>query len=362
MMTHGQYIQLLRRMIRIPSPTFGEEAVHCLLRSELDALGIEHKPYGHNIIALNKTYSPDRKTLALCAHIDTVEACSGYTRDPFDPGEEEDIVYGLGANDDGASVVSMLAAFRHFYEAELPFNLMLILSCEEERSGSGGVAMLYGPEGPFGSTRLPRPDWMIIGEPTGMKAATSERGLLVIDAEAQGVSGHAARQEGVNALYIALEDIAGLRDFRFDRVSPVMGKVRLNVTQIQAGSAHNVIPDLCRFVVDIRPNELYTNEELLAMLQAQCRSSLRARNLKNRSSVTAEDSPLLATARKMGIECFSSPTTSDWIRIQCDGIKMGPGDSSRSHKADEYILVSEIHEAIERYIEFIDNFYGNTLE
>lgn len=361
-MMHGQYIQLLRRMIHIPSPTFGEEAVHCLLCSELDTLGITHKSYNHNIIALNKTYSPDKKTLALCAHMDTVEACSGYTRDPFNPGEDDEIVYGLGSNDDGGSVVSLMAAFCHFYEKELPFNLMLILSCEEERSGSGGVALLYGPEGPFCKGELPDPDWMIIGEPTGMKAATSERGLLVIDAEAHGVSGHAARGEGVNALYIALEDITGLRNFKFERISPIMGEVRLSVTQIQAGSAHNVIPDSCSFVVDIRPNELYTNEEILEMLQKECKSTLKARNLRNRSSVTAEHSPLLSTAKALGIECFSSPTTSDWIRIQCDGIKMGPGDSSRSHKADEYILVSEIHDAIEKYIEFIDKFYGNTLE
>ena len=195
-----------------------------------------------------------------------------------------------------------------------------------------------------------------------MKAATSERGLLVLDGEAHGVSGHAARAEGVNALYIALDDIAALRAHRFTRHSPRMGDVRLNVTQIEAGSAHNVIPDLCRFVVDIRPTEQYTNTEILQELQALCRSSLKARNLANRSSATPEGSPLLAAARALGLEEFSSPTTSDWMRIGCEAIKMGPGDSARSHKADEYILTSEIQQAIETYTEYINNFHGNTLE
>ena len=195
-----------------------------------------------------------------------------------------------------------------------------------------------------------------------MKAATSERGLLVLDGEAVGVSGHAARGEGVNALYIALEDIKALRDHTFVKHSPVMGDVRLTVTQINAGTAHNVVPDDCRFVVDVRPTDKYDNAELAEELQALCKSRLTPRNLKNKSSATQDGSPLLAAVRKLGIETFSSPTTSDWIRIHHDALKMGPGDSSRSHKADEYILVSEIEEAVAKYIEFIETYYGNTVE
>ncbi|MBR2064379.1 MAG: peptidase dimerization domain-containing protein, partial [Bacteroidales bacterium] len=189
---------------------------------------------------------------------------------------------------------------------------------------------------------------------TGMKAATSERGLLVIDATAHGVSGHAARNEGINAIDIALDDIQALKSHVFDRISPRMGKVNLNVTQINAGTAHNVIPDTCTFVIDIRPTEQYTNEEILKELQDICKSDLKPRNLSNRSSATRDNSPLQRTAEEMGIETFSSPTTSDWMRIDCDAIKMGPGESSRSHKKDEFVFVKEIEDGIKKYIEFIE--------
>jgi acetylornithine deacetylase len=204
--------------------------------------------------------------------------------------------------------------------------------------------------------RLNRIDYAIVGEPTEMKAATAERGLLVIDATAHGASGHAARNEGKNALYIALEDIERLRKHEFSKVSPKMGKVNLNVTQINAGSAHNVIPDRCDFVIDIRPTEQYTNEEILKELQKICDSELKARNLANRSSATHEGSPLQRTAEALGIETFSSATTSDWMRITCDAVKMGPGNSNRSHRKDEYVTVQEIEGGIEGYIQFIRSF------
>ena len=201
--------------------------------------------------------------------------------------------------------------------------------------------------------RLSRIDHAIVGEPTGMKAAVSERGLLVIDATAHGISGHAARNEGKNALYIALEDIEKLRNHEFSKVSPKMGKVNLNVTQINAGSAHNVIPDRCDFVIDIRPTDQYSNEEILEELQKICTSELKPRNLANRSSATHENSPLQKTAENLGIETFSSATTSDWMRITCDAIKMGPGDSTRSHRKDEFVTVQEIKEGIKIYINYI---------
>jgi acetylornithine deacetylase len=324
--------------------------------------------------------------------------------------EESDIVAGLGSNDGGASAVAMIAVYRYLCAADRQgergiqnnpshfvgpspcgqggstvlntsltqkaedgqtnrdrglteiacgkstCNIILVLTCEEERSGKNGMTGLWGSrlcsraEAKDGCIAV---DFAIVGEPTGMKAAVAERGLLVIDATAYGVSGHAARNEGRNALYMALEDIQALRNHEFERISQRMGKVNLNVTQIHAGTAHNVIPDRCDFVIDIRPTEKYNNEEILKELQSICSSELKARNLANRSSATSDDSPLQAAAERLGIATFSSPTTSDWMRITCDAVKMGPGESERSHKKDEYVLVSEIVEGIRTYIEFI---------
>ena len=402
-------VELLKGMIAIPSPSFEEETVCSHLCSWLEAKGIGHQRKGNNIIAEHMT-DPSRPTLMLCAHIDTVSPSPEYGFDPYTPDYEKaaetvsdiigrqtgasEIVAGLGSNDDGASVVAMIAAYRYFMDisggagglqnnpshsfvvgpspcgqggstvlqatgttgnVESP-NMILVLTCEEERSGKNGMTGLWGTrfcnrgEMIEGCTPI---DHAIVGEPTGMRAATSERGLLVIDAEAHGVSGHAARNEGKNALYIALEDINRLRNHTFGRISSRMGKVNLNVTQINAGTAHNVIPDSCSFVIDIRPTEQYTNEEILNELNEICESELKPRNLANRSSATYEDSPLQKAAEKLDIETFSSPTTSDWMRISCDAIKMGPGESSRSHRKDEFVLVDEIRKGIETYIEFI---------
>ena len=343
-------VELLREMVAIPSPSFHEDAVCSHISNWLTSKGVEHERVGNNIIA-EHIVDPSKSTLMLCAHIDTVDPCEGYTFDPYKPENcPTDMIQGLGSNDDGASVVSMIAVYRFFSHAigsgAGVKNLTLVLTCEEERSGKGGMTGLW-------DKRLSQIDYAIVGEPTGMKAATSERGLLVIDTTAHGVSGHAARNEGKNALYIALEDIERLRKHEFSKVSPKMGRVNLNVTQINAGSAHNVIPDRCDFVIDIRPTEQYSNEEILQELQAICESELKPRNLANRSSATKEDSPLQKTAERMGIETFSSATTSDWMRITCDAIKMGPGDSNRSHRKDEFVYTEEIRNAIGTYIKFI---------
>ena len=382
----AEAVELLKDMIAIPSPSFSESAVCEHISGWLSERDIEHRRVGNNIIA-EHIIDPSMPTLMLCAHIDTVNPAEGYGFDPYDPhydvaadvigsaaGQDvgpEDIVAGLGSNDDGASVVAMIAAYRYFTQSSWSAvevgndpshsfvvgptpcgqggstkNLMLVLTCEEERSGRSGMTGLW-PE------LVSKVDFAIVGEPTGMKAATAERGLLVIDATAYGVSGHAARNEGENALYKAMEDIMKLRSHVFGKVSPRMGKVNLNVTQINAGSAHNVIPERCDFVIDIRPTEQYSNEEILEELQGICQSELKPRNLANRSSATFEGSPLQKTAEAMGIETFSSPTTSDWMRITCDAIKMGPGESARSHKKDEFVFVEEIEKGIETYIEFI---------
>ena len=382
----AEAVELLKDMIAIPSPSFSESAVCEHISGWLSERDIEHRRVGNNIIA-EHIIDPSMPTLMLCVHIDTVSPAEGYGFDPYDPhydvaadvigsaaGQDvgpDDIVAGLGSNDDGASVVAMIAAYRYFTQSfwsavevgndpshsfvvgPTPCgqggstkNLMLVLTCEEERSGRNGMTGLW-PE------LASKVDFAIVGEPTGMKAATAERGLLVIDATAYGVSGHAARNEGENALYKAMEDIMKLRSHVFGKVSPRMGKVNLNVTQINAGSAHNVIPERCEFVIDIRPTEQYSNEEILEELQGICQSELKPRNLANRSSATFEGSPLQKTAEAMGIETFSSPTTSDWMRITCDAIKMGPGESARSHKKDEFVFVKEIEKGIETYIEFI---------
>ena len=415
----AEAVELLKGMVAIPSPSFCEEAVCSHICGWMHERGIEHERVGNNIIA-EHIVDPSKPTLMLCAHIDTVAPSPDYDFDPYQPDYQqaaeviskaigravtpEDIVPGLGSNDDGASAVTMLAAYRYYLDnhgdgsgvinnpshsigaGPTPCgqggstvydttaisadgtiisdrdivteetglnanvrNIILVLTCEEERSGKDGMTGLW-------DTRLrEKVDYAIVGEPTCMKAATAERGLLVIDATAHGISGHAARNEGKNALYIALEDIDRLRKHEFSRISPRMGKVNLNVTQINAGTAHNVIPDCCTFVIDIRPTEQYTNEEILQELQEICESELKPRNLSNRSSATWEDSPLQKAADKLGIETFSSPTTSDWMRITCDAVKMGPGDSSRSHRKNEFVMVNEIRSGIQGYIELINN-------
>ena len=368
----SESVELLKEMVAIPSVSFSEADVCTLISSWLTEKGVEHRRDGNNLIAEHIS-NPDSPTLMLCAHIDTVAASNEYSFDPHKPdyikaaetissyiaegkipeapcsqATPENIVAGLGSNDDGASVVSMIAVFRYFKSMTISPNIMLVLSCEEERSGINGMTGLW-------HRIKDKVDYAIVGEPTGMKAATAERGLLVIDASAHGISGHVARNEGLNAIHIALEDIERLRTHEFTKISPRMGKVNLNVTQINAGTAHNVIPDLCTFVIDIRPTEQYSNEEILKELQGICRSELKARNLSNLSSATKEGSILQDTADRLGIGTFSSPTTSDWMRIDCDAIKMGPGNSSRSHKKDEFVFVKEIEDGIKTYIEFIEN-------
>ncbi len=372
-----QSVSLLRSIIAIPSPSFEEEQVCNSVSAFLKRKGIVHDRLHNNIVALSKHYSPTKPTLMLCAHLDTVSPTTEYEFDPYKPDYKKitaalfteatdikEVVAGVGANDDGASVVAMIAAFRHFYEQELPINLMLILSAEEERSGANGMRAVWTAL--ESGTLATIPDYAIVGEPTEMKVAQGERGLLVIDGVASGVSGHAARGEGINAIYIAMKDIDKLKSWHFDRVSPLMGKVSMAVTQINAGTAHNVIPDKCSFVVDIRPTELYTNEEIVQMLQKECQSTLTPRNLHNHTSVSRTNSPLLKVAEELGIETYISPTTSDWMRINCDAIKMGPGSSARSHRKNEYVTIDELREGINKYIEFINTFasyiYDNTME
>ena len=349
-------VELLKRMIAIPSLSFQEEERSAFLFSELTRRAEEasaqcgkivvERLY-NNIILYKENFCSGKPVLMLNSHIDTVPPAAAYTFDPFTPFEKDGAVYGLGTNDDGASVVSQIETFFHLAQDNtLAVNLMLVLSAEEERSGSTGI-IKFVEEFPL------QPDFAIIGEPTGMEAAVAERGLLVLDGVSTGVSGHAARNEGVNALYIAIDDINTLRNFKFEKKSPLMGDVKLTVTQMNCGTAHNVVPAEATFVVDIRPTEQYSNPEILELLQNQVKSQLKARNLKNRSSATPQEHILMKTVEELGIVKQISATTSDWMKIPYPAIKMGPGQSARSHKADEFIKIEEIQGAIEGYINFI---------
>lgn len=350
--------ELLCKMVSTPSVTYSEDKVADLICCHLSEWGVPYERKDNNIFCFQTCFDPSKESLALCAHIDTVPAAQGYSADPFTPENPAmpQAVFGLGSNDDGGSVVSLLSTLRAYLSTNLPFNLMAMITAQEETAGEKGIKSLKDKIEEFKIKHV------IVGEPTGMQAATSERGLLVVDGEAHGVSGHAARDEGVNALYIALEDIQALRSHRFEKHSSIMGDVHLAVTQINAGSAHNVVPSLCSFVVDIRPTDAYNNAEIMDELQAICRSSLKARNLRNNSSACKSDSPLLRCVEKMGIPTFSSATTSDWMQLRgIDALKMGPGKSERSHKKDEYLLDAELYEAIDTYIEFIRN-YADIME
>lgn len=337
---------LLRKIVRITSYSGEENEVSLYLLNFLSEKGVDCVRIKNNVVAYSKDFNASKPTLMLNSHIDTVKTSGGYTFDLYNPPLSEEKIWGLGSNDAGGSVVSLIETFLFFNNKSLPFNLLLILSAEEENSGKNGMESVL--------KKMPNISCAIVGEPTGMRTAVAERGLLVVDAVAQGVSGHAARGEGVNAIYVAIEDINWLKNYKFQIISPLMGEVKISVTQIEAGIQHNVVPDRCKFVIDIRPTDQYTNSQIMEILKANMKSGLKARSLTNRSSAVSDNHPLVNTADLLGIEKFISPTTSDWMRLKIPAIKMGPGDSSRSHRADEYILKDEIRKGIEGYIDFVN--------
>jgi acetylornithine deacetylase len=340
-------VALLKGKIAIPACSGSEKAAADYLEARLAEAGTAPFRIGNNVCARSEKHCDGKKTLLLNSHIDTVKAAEGYTMNPFEPVEKDGKLFGLGSNDAGASLAALVEAFIHFSTATLPFNLLLVLSCEEETSGAAGI--------PAVTREIKNIDAAIVGEPTLMKAATGERGLLVLDGTAHGATGHAARDEGVNAIYGALDDIMFIKSYRFDKVSPLMGAVKKSVTVIHGGSQHNVVPGACRFTVDIRPNECYTNLEILTLLQAGVKSELKARSLHNRCSFTPAGHPLRQCAERLAIPDYISPTTSDWMRLDVPAIKMGPGDSARSHSADEFVYLHEIREGINGYLNFISN-------
>ncbi len=291
---HASAVELLRKLISLQSFS-GEEKLRAdFLTEYFSGKGIPTERIGNNLIVRRQNSEASRPVLMLNSHIDTVKPAASYTFDPFNPPLSDTHIYGLGSNDAGASAVAMIETFLHFYDRETPVNLLLALSCEEENSGVNGMRKLW-------NNLSEEVSFAIVGEPTGMRAAIAERGLLVIDGEAHGVSGHAARNEGVNALYIALDDIATIKSTKFDKLSPAMGEVKLTVTQISAGTQHNVVPDRCAFVVDIRPTDRYDNAEILQMLQSKVKSKLTGRNLTNKSSATPRGHALMKGIEALGI-------------------------------------------------------------
>lgn len=337
----GEAVELLRGLIARPSSSRSEEATADLLFDFLAARGAAPERLHNNVWARAEGFDPTRPTLLLNSHHDTVRPAAGYTRDPHAPDIEGDLLYGLGSNDAGASVVCLTETFLAWRRRQRPFNLVLALSAEEECMGEHGMRTLL--------PALGRIDMALVGEPTCMQAAVGERGLVVLDCTARGRSGHAARGEGVNALYIALDDIARLRTLCFERCSELLGPVGIAVTQIEAGTQHNVIPDTCRFVVDVRTTDAYTNEQTVELLRRELRSEAVPRSTRVRASALAAEHPLHRAARAAGFGTFVSPTTSDMALMPFPSLKMGPGDSARSHTADEYVRLSEIEAGIAGY-------------
>lgn len=342
----AEAVELLQKLIATPSTSRDEARTGDLLFAFLAEHGAAPERLYNNIWARAEGFDPRRPTLLLNSHHDTVRPAASYTRDPYAPTIEEGRLYGLGSNDAGASVVTLAETFLTFRRRQLPFNLVVALSAEEECMGEHGMRALV--------PALGRIDMALVGEPTGMQAATGERGLVVLDCTAHGRSGHAARGEGINALYIALDDIVRLREFRFERESRLLGPIGIAVTQIEAGTQHNVVPDTCRFVVDVRTTDAYTNEETVEILRAAIRSEAVPRSTRIRAAAVGDNHPLVSAARAVGRQTFVSPTTSDRTLMPFPSLKMGPGESSRSHSADEFVLVDEIDRALGIYENYIE--------
>ena len=350
-LTHytSEAITLLSSLISIPSVSRDEEKVADFLQNYIEESGIMTGRSGNNIWCISPMFDTRKPTILLNSHIDTVKPVNGWRKHPFTAKMENGKLYGLGSNDAGASVVSLFQVYRYLSATEQAYNLIFLASCEEEVSGKNGIESVL--------PLLPPITLGIVGEPTEMHPAIAEKGLMVLDVNAYGKAGHAARNEGENAIYKALDDIQWFRNHRFEKESPLLGPVKMSVTQVNAGTQHNVIPDLCSFVVDIRSNECYSNEELYQEIVANVKSEVKARSFRLNSSHIEPEHPLVKRAVELGRVPFGSPTLSDQALMKFPSIKIGPGKSSRSHTADEYILVTEIEEAIRIYIELLDKLH-----
>nr|WP_310789027.1 M20 family metallo-hydrolase [uncultured Alistipes sp.] len=339
-------VALLRQMIQTPSFSKEEAGTAGLLAEFLQERGVEVHRKKNNVWAFNRHYNPAKPTILLNSHHDTVKPNGAYTRDPFAATVEGDRLYGLGSNDAGASGVSLLAAFLHFYDRkDLKYNLCVAITAEEENSGHDGLECVIPELGPL--------EFAIVGEPTLMQLAIAERGLMVIDCTAYGKAGHAAREEGDNAIYKAMQDIEWFRTYRFPKVSDLFGAVKMSVTIISAGTQHNVVPAECRFTVDIRVTDRYTNEEVLEIIKEHVSCEVKARSTRLRPSSIRPDHPIVQAGLALGRTTYGSPTTSDQALLDIPSLKLGVGDSARSHSADEFVHLSEIREGIELYIKML---------
>lgn len=339
-------INILKQLITIPSFSKEEKAVADTLQKSIELLGHEVYRKDNNLWLLSAGFDLEKPTILLNSHIDTVKPVNGWTVDPHTAIEKEGKLFGLGSNDAGASVVSLLAAFNILTQKGQAYNLIFAASAEEEISGANGMESLL--------KELPKIDIAIVGEPTGMQMAIAEKGLMVLDCTAKGKAGHAARDEGENAIYKAMQDIKWFKNHRFEKVSDELGEVKMSVTLINAGTQHNVVPDTCSFVVDVRSNECYSNEALVKEIQSNVQSEVKARSTRLNSSFIDKNHALLQKGIALGLTTYGSPTLSDQCLMPFPSLKMGPGESARSHTADEYILISEIEEAVKTYVELLD--------
>lgn len=345
-------VTLLKQLIATPSISRNELYAADIIEQFLTDKGCDTHRLGNNVWAVAEGFDNSRPTILLDAHIDTVKPVNGWNHDPFMPEETADgTIYGLGSNDDGGSLVALMQVFLMMRNSQdnkyaRNFNLIFSASAEEEVSGKEGIEKVL-PE-------LPRIDFCIVGEPTGMQLAVAEKGLMVVDAVAHGKAGHAARNEGVNAIYIATDDIQWIRSHTFERQTDLLGPVKTTVTIINAGTQHNVIPDECKFTIDVRSNECYTNQELLDSLRKNLQSELKERSTRLNSSRVPLDHPFVLRAKQLGLTTFGSPTLSNQALMPFPSVKIGPGDSARSHTANEFIRISEIDDAIDLYMRLLD--------
>jgi acetylornithine deacetylase len=337
-------IDLLKRLIRIPAFSKEEKEAADMLQSAMKGLGlkVERK---YNNVWTGGVGKKNRPTILLNSHIDTVRPGKGWTNDPFITKENIGKITGLGSNDAGASVVSLLAVYILLKDMDLPFNLIYSATAEEEISGKNGVESILDDLGNI--------DMGIVGEPTGMNLAIAEKGLMVLDCMARGKRSHAARNEGTNAIYKAIKDIERIRKIKFPEKSGLLGEVTMQVTMINSGEAHNIVPDSCSFVVDVRTNEYYTNRDVFEILQGILESEVKSRSFRLNPSSISEDHPVVMRAKEMGLKCYGSDTLSDQAVMPFPTVKIGPGDPRRSHTSDEYILINEIYEGIDIYSELI---------
>ena len=350
MMTQEQYVsdavQLLKKLIATPSVSRNEKDAADIMEQTIRSYGFEPQREANNLWIIDPHYDESRPTLLLNAHIDTVKPVASWSRDPFSPDVEDGVLYGLGSNDCGGGLCSLLQMFRMLTEKLQSYNLIYLASAEEEVSGKDGITRAL--------PLLPHIDLAIVGEPTGMNPAVAEKGLMVLDVIAHGKSGHAARNEGVNAIYEALDDMRWIRDYKFEKVSEFLGSTKMTLTVVNAGTQHNVIPDKCTMLVDIRTNEFYDNEEVYEFIRQHLKSEVKAHSFRLKSSRIDPEHPLIRKCVAMGMKPFGSPTLSDQALMHFPSFKLGPGESSRSHSANEFIRISEIRDAIAKYETLLD--------